>query len=146
MRLGRRRLLRATLACGLAPWSLRAGACEFWSTTLRVTHPWTHATAEGAPSAIVSMKFDEVRQDDRLIGVETPVATQARLGGVDARSEVDFAIPKGRETLLGEQGTYLLLLGLTQPLEVARAYPLRLVFEKGGVLNTDLTVDYTRFL
>lgn len=143
--LTRRAALHAALATGLC-WSVgRARACEFWSPNLRITHPWTRETADGAQTAIVCMKFDQVTEDDRLIGIETAVASGAELGGEGATRELDLAIPKGRETVLGEQGTFVRLLGLRHPLYTGRAYPMRLHFARGGSVATDLTVDYGRF-
>jgi copper(I)-binding protein len=138
-------MLHRGLAAGLAAVLPAARACEFYTSTLRVTHPWTRATAPGASTAVVCMKFDEVTVADRLISVETPVATGAEMGGVGAGSAVDFLVPAGQTTFLDEGGTHVRLVGLKFPLEVGRSYPLRLGFEKGGEFNATLTVDYTRF-
>jgi copper(I)-binding protein len=122
-----------------------ARACEYFASTLRVMHPWTRATADGAGTAVVCMKFDEVSRDDRLIGVETPVAERAEMGGPQAGMPVSVPIPAGQETWLHEAGTHVRLAGLKFPLEMGRAYPLKLVFEQGGVINATLNVDYVRF-
>lgn len=143
--LHRRGLLRAGLAAGALLALPSARACEFFSDNLRIFHPWTRATSDGDDFAVLCMRFDEVRQDDRLIRVETAVASGAEMAGAGAGLGVDFAIPRGRETVLGESGTYIRLLGLKHRLEVARSYPLRLGFEKGGVVNALLNVDYTSF-
>lgn len=150
--LHRRRCLQAGLALGSTLWLPRARACEFFSAHLRITHPWTRASAPGATTAVVCMKFDEVLQPDRLIAVETPVAQGVELVGMDAGAAgtdtprgLNFPIPAGRETLLDEAGPHLRLLGLQFPMEVAREYPLKLVFEKGGAVNATLNVAYTRF-
>jgi copper(I)-binding protein len=148
--LQRRSVLRLALssaasACGLGLIS-SARACDFSTNTLRVNHPWTRASADDAISAIVCMHFDQVQEDDRLIGVETMVAAGAEIGGVGARKDVDVVIPKGQTVYLSESGSYLRLLGLKMPLEVGRAYPMLLTFEKGGSLMTDLNVSYARFL
>ncbi len=154
----RRSVLQAGLAAGLSLALPAARACEYFSPTLRVTHPWARASAPGASVARVSMKFDDVSQDDRLIGVHTPVASGAELAGPgaepdarpDARPGADtglnLAIPSGRETLLSEGGLHLRLTGLQLPLEVGRSYPLKLVFERGGTVNATLNIDYARFL
>ena len=139
--LHRRRVLHAGLALGLGLALPAARACEFFTTTLRITHPWTRASGD-ADFVIVCMKFDEVRVADRLIGVETTLATRAELGGIGASERVDLAIPQGQETVLSEDGTFVRLVGLTQPIELARAYPMRLIFERGGAIDTDLSVDY----
>ena len=138
----RRRVLRVGLALGTALVIPAARACEFFTTTLRVTHPWTRASVGDATSAMVCMTFDQVLRDDRLIGVATPVAATVEMGGAMAGPRVDFPIPQDRESELSETGTYLRLVGLRFPLEVAREYPLQLVFEKGGVVDATLSVDY----
>ena len=142
----RRRLLHAGLAAGAALWlPSRARACEYFSPTLRVLHPWTRASPHGATTAMVSMKFDEVTEGDRLIAVSTPVAAAAEMGGQSAAPAVDFAVPAGRESELSEHGTYLRLVGLKLPLEVGRSYPLKLTFEVGGIVAATLSVDYAGF-
>lgn len=144
-RLQRRRVLQAGLALSAAPWLPTAQACETITPTLRITHPWTRATGHGANSAVLCMKFDEVNRTDRLVLVDTPIASGADMGGLAAGPKVDFLIPEGQESHLDESGTYVRLLGLNAPLEVGRSYPLRLGFEQGGVFNLMLSVDYTRF-
>ncbi len=141
----RRRLLHTGLALGASLVVPRAAACEFFTAHLRVTHPWTRATALDATSAVLCMKFDEVTQADRLILVESPVAARAEMGGTQAGPAVDFFIPAGRESFLEEAAAHVRLTGLKFPLEVGRTYPLRLGFEKGGVFNAVLSVDYARF-
>ncbi|BAL95595.1 copper chaperone PCu(A)C [Rubrivivax gelatinosus] len=139
----RRALLQAGLLLCTAAVLPRARACEFFATTLRVTHPWTRATAPYADSCIVSLKIDEVASDDRLVALRSPVATGARVDGHDG---VDVPIPAGRETVFGDGGPTLRLVGLRHPLEIARSYPLELVFERGGTVAATLNVDYGRFL
>ena len=138
----RRTALRAGLAFGASLTIPSARACEFFTTTLRVTHPWTRASAENATSAVVCMRIDEVTQTDRLIGVETPVADGAELIDVAASRSLNLLIPQGQETILGETGLRLRLVRLKHPLLIARTYPMRLMFEKGGVLDAELNIDY----
>ncbi len=143
--LPRRQLLRAGCASALAMAGVQARACEFFSPTLRLTHPWTRATPDDATTAVLCMRLDEVQQDDRLVGIQTPFATGAEMGGPDAspaRLGIDVVIPKGSETVLSEHGTHIRLTGLKQPLELGRTYPMRLLFEVGGMLRADLSVDY----
>jgi periplasmic copper chaperone A len=138
----RRDMLRAGLALGASLVLPSARACEFFSPTLRVTHPWTRATEPDAKFAVVCMKIDEVTETDRLVGVETPVAAGVELVGGGGGAGVNLLIPAGRETLLSEEGTHLRLLDLQHPLLIARSYPLTLVFEKGGIVPATLNVDY----
>jgi len=141
----RRVVLYSGLAVGAALLAPAARACEFFGSNLRVTHPWTRATAEGATTTLVNLKFDQVMQDDRLIAVETPVAEAAEIADADAGAALDVLIPAGRTTSLGEGGILLRLIGLKMPLEVGRSYPMKLVFEKGGAIDATLNVDYTSF-
>jgi len=142
----RRTALQAGLAIGAALVLPRARACEFFTTTLRVTHPWTRASVDGATTAIVCMKIDQVTKIDRLIGVETPVASGAEMIGLNGtklgKGGVNLLLLMGQDRVLGETGVHLRLTGLTQPLLIARTYPMQLVFEKGGVLDTELNIDY----
>jgi|SRR5262245_10308432 len=132
----RRALLRTGLALGASLIVSPARACEYFADTMRITHPWTRATG-GADSCVVCMKFDDVRESDRLIDVQAPVAERAELVG-------DFAIPKGGELVLSEDGAHVRLVGLKQPLFIGRTYPLKLVFEKSAAINANLNVDFLR--
>lgn len=147
----RRLMLSAGLglcAAGLLP--RHARACEFFIPTLRIKHPWCRATAPDASTVVVSMRFDEVNTADQLIGVETMVATGAVLAepgdaGRVATRPLPFDIPAGQDSQLAEEGTHLLLTGLTQPLFVGRAYPMTLRFARGGEVPAQLTVDFPSF-
>ena len=141
----RRGVLSIGLASGMALLCGKARAHEVITSTMRVTHPWSRATAPDATFALLCMKFDEVAETDRLVLAESPVATSADMGGAGAGPTVDFRIPAGQETYLEEARTYVRLVGLKFPLEVSRSYPLLLGFEKGGVYNTTFSVDQVRF-
>lgn len=141
----RRGVLRAGLAA-CVPFALpQARACEYFADGLRVSHPWTRATPPGATTAVLCMGFDEVTADDRLISVETPVAQGAEMAGAAAGGAVNFPIPAGQVTALSEQGSFVRLVGLLHPLEMGRTYPLKLGFERAGLVIASLNVDYARF-
>lgn len=145
----RRNVLQVGLALGCAVSWRQARACEYFAHNLRITHPWTRATPVDAPFAVLGLRFDEVTLSDRLLAVETPVAEAAVFmpkGPHGAPSALPLDIAAGSDTVLTDSGPHLRLVRLTQPLEVARSYPLRLVFEKGGVVKALLNVDYARFL
>ena len=143
--LQRRHFLRFGLA-GVGLWvGSQAQACEFFAAHLRITHPWTRATAPGETSALVCLRIDEVTLSDRLIQVVTPVADAAEMGGVLLPGPVNVAIPVDEVTQLSEAGPHIRLVGLRHPLEVAREYQMDLIFERAGVVQARLSVDYTRF-
>jgi len=138
----RRRALRALAALGAATAWPQARACEFFTATLRITHPWARASTPGDATAVVNMRFDEVMVTDRLIGVQSLLAEGAELGGTAAGRALDLAIPAGRETQLSEDGVHLRLVGLRMPLLEGRSYPMRLIFEQGGIVNASLSIDF----
>lgn len=138
----RRQLLIALGTAGLAR---PARACEFFSSHLRIWHPWTRATRVDAETAVLCMRFDEVQTTDRLIGIETPVARGARLAGPaapTAAQDLSLLIPAGETLTLAEDGLYIELLDLQQPLQIGRSFPLRLIFESAEPVNAMLNVDY----
>jgi copper(I)-binding protein len=136
----RRRLL-SLAAASLAGLAARpASACEFYTDTLRVTHPWTRASAPGATSALLGMRIDQVKAADRLIEVSTPVATGAELVGAPGRP-LDMEIPVGSDLDFSESGIQLRLTGLKSPLYTGRDYPLVIAFQNGGVVEARLIVD-----
>jgi copper(I)-binding protein len=141
----RRQLLQIGVAAGVSFVAGPARACEYFAPNLRITHPWTRASGPDEHVALVCMRFGDVSLADRLIAVHTPVADSAEMGGVAKSSGVDLFIPAGRETELSEQGVHIRLLDLKFPLEVARSYPLTLVFERGGAVEATLNIDYARF-
>jgi copper(I)-binding protein len=145
--LRRRQFMKAATLLAAPMLGTYAQACEFFASTLRVTHPWTRVTAQDAPFAVVIMKIDQVTRNDRLIGVRTPVAARAEVVGLQrgaqsSPSGVSLPIERGDTLQLDEQGVHLRLLDLTQPLLIARSYPMTLIFEHGGVLDAELNVDY----
>ena len=144
----RRLALRAaSVACLGAVWPA-ARACEIYTGLLRVTHPWTRATTADATTAVLCMRLDEVTTADRLIGVSTPVATGAEMGGAQPGLAVNIAVPADTVTELSEAGVHVRLTGLKHPLQVGRDYALTLEFERSGTVLARLSVDFTtqRFL
>jgi len=141
--LPRRHLLIA--AAGLTSLALPARACDFFSSRMRIWHPWTRATRVDADTAKLCMRFDEVQQADRLVGVETPVSGGVRLAGPGAPADaagLDLLISAGQDLTLKEDGLHIELLDLQHPLQIGRSYPLRLVFASGDAVNALLNVDY----
>ena len=125
-----------------------ARACEYETGLLRITHPWVRATSADATTAVMCMRLDEVNTADRLIGVSTPVATGAEMGGAQTGLAVSIPVPEGSVTELSEAGVHVRLTGLKHPLQVGREYALTLEFERSGTVLARLTVDFPtqRFL
>jgi len=138
----RRHFLRTGLVLGAACALRPAQACEYQADYLRVTHPWTRATNADATTAVLCMRLDEVTESDRLIAVETPVATGAEMGVAESGRAVDLAVPKGSVIDMHDAGLHLRLTGLRHPLQVGREYALRLDFERSGTVLARLSVDF----
>lgn len=137
-------MLGSALGLGLAPSASRA--CEVQAEFLRVVHPWTRATAPGDATAVLCMRIDEVTADDRLVGVDTPVAGDAQLV-LDGRVvPLDLPLAAGSQLEMHDRGVHLRLTGLRHPLQTGRSYPLRLQFARSGDVLATLSVDYERFL
>ena len=141
----RRRLLRQGLAVAGALALPAARACEVQAEFLRITHPWTRGTAPDDQFAVLCMRIDEVVADDRLIGVQTPVADGVWLPDAPPGQPLDLAIPAGSHIEMHEQGLHLRLAPLRMPLHAGRSYPLQLSFARSGVVRATLSVDFPRF-
>ena len=141
----RRWMLRSGLALAGAAWLPAAQACEVQGEFLRVTHPWTRATAPGAEYGVLCMRIDEVTADDQLIDVHTPVADGVVLVGAALGAPLNLAIPAGSNIDMNEHGLHLRLAPLRLALHAGRSYPLQLTFARSGVVRTTLSVDFQRF-
>ena len=140
--LSRRHLI---VALGGACLARPSQACEFFSSHMRIWHPWTRATRVDAEKAALFMRFDEVETTDRLIGIRTPVAAGARLAGPGAPpqgQDLSLPIPAGDTLTLAEDGLHIELLDLQQPLQIGRSYPLHLIFQSADPVRAVLTVDF----
>jgi copper(I)-binding protein len=145
LNINRRRMLRSGAALTGALLLPAARACEVQAEFLRITHPWTRATAPNAEFGVLCMRIDEVTADDMLIGVQTPVAGGVLLPGAPSGRPLALAIPAGSQIEMHEQGVHLQLSPLRLALEAGRTYPLQLTFARSGVVRATLSVDYERF-
>jgi hypothetical protein len=143
----RRHLLALALGACLAPG--RARGCEVQAAHFRLIHPWTRATHPGNEHAVLCMSFEDVTLDDRLLGVETPVAGGAEPAGIagpGGAGTLDLPVPAGRATVWSDEGVHVRLTRLRLPLQVGRDYPLTLHFAESGVVFSRLSVDFDPFM
>lgn len=134
-------LQAASAACLGWAWP-KARACEYETGLLRITHPWVRATSADATTAVMFMRLDEVNTADRLIGVSTPVATGAEMGGEQTGVAVSIPVPVDTVTELSEHGLHVRLTGLKHQLHAGRNFALTLEFERSGTVLARLTVEY----
>ena len=107
----------------------------------------------GAPTGAVFMTIqNDTQQDDRLIGVESPIAKRVELhthieedGIMKMRKvEAGFLVMSGGTRELARGGDHVMLMGLGENLTTGDSFPLTLIFEDAGELTITVTVDTER--
>lgn len=140
--------LRACLCITFAASCLPAQAHDYYAKFFHVYHPWAEPTEPGAENSAVYLKFDEISADDKLIGAKTLLADRVELRGpVDAdvpgstgKLLDGISLASGSELELRPGTMRLMLMGLKQPLQWGRSYPMTLEFEKSGMLIVTVSV------
>jgi periplasmic copper chaperone A len=128
---------RSLLAALLWPWP--ALAHEYHTESFRIVHPWAEPTAEGATTADVYLRVEDITADDRLIAARSSIAKEVviRRGAQTLKAIV---LRAGQGVDLLAVGIRLELIGLNVRLRKDRSYPLTLVFEKAGAVETMLSI------
>ena len=142
-------VLKITTMCLVAGVvAVAAHAHEYYTATFKIIHPWADATAPGTSIAPVYLKFEEITASDRLVSARSDIAGKIELRSKlnsDASAEVSatlsaIAVTAGSTTDLHPSGAHLVMIGLKTPLQWGRSYPLTLIFEKAGAIDTMLSV------
>ncbi|MES2830542.1 MAG: copper chaperone PCu(A)C [Pseudomonadota bacterium] len=116
-------------------------AHEYYAKSFKIIHPWALPAERSEKTAAVYVKFEEIFDGDRLVGVRTPLAEAVEIrqaGRSDTVPTLD--LPAGKTIDLQPQGTHLLMVNLTGSLEMGRNYPMTLQFEKSGNIAVQLSV------
>lgn len=117
--------------------------------SLRIEQPWSRATPPGAPVGVGYLEIvNEGDEDDRLIGVSSPLAGRVMVhrsveeDGVTRmeHQEDGVVIPAGESVALAPGGYHLMLMQLDRRLEKGDSVPLILRFERAGEIETELEV------
>lgn len=117
---------------------------------LELIHPSIPEPAAMAKSAAGYLVIaNEGSADDRLIGVETPIAAVAELhvtehgsDGVARMIRQDgIDIPAGQTVSLEPDGYHVMLMGLTTPLKEGEMHPVTFIFERAGRIDTEFQID-----
>jgi len=160
-RLGRRIL---ALACGLAMTATLGAAAP---PRVRVTQVWSRPALAGDLAVVYATLAAAAGPGDRLVGIESPIATSAELhetaavhpatarakaaGGGDSMPGMpmqgmsmervaSLAIPGGGRALLAPGGYHVMLIGLRRGLRAGDAFPVTFVFACAGRIATRSTV------
>lgn len=140
--MARRSVLRGALGLGVSLLAAPARACEFDAGGYTIVHPWAVAAPPDATATALCMRFTNVVERDRLVGVITPLAPRAELGGAPPGTPLSIDIVPGAELSLAQDGPHVRLLDLKYPVLMGRQFPLSLVFERLGTFPVTMYVDY----
>ena len=131
----------------IAVWALPLQAHEYYTDSFKVIHPWALPTAVGATSAPVYVRFEEISRGDTLVSADTELAEKVELHDAQKESGKPAAValtaidlPAGTVVDLQPDGRYLLLVGLKQPLQWQRSYPMTLRFSKSGPVQVMVSI------
>ena len=142
-------LKKLALTAALLATSLLANAHQYEVGQLHIDHPWSREMPPVAPTAaayfVVHNKGDA---DDRLLTVETPVASKAEIhehahvGGMMKMQQVqNVVIPAGGEVKFAPMGYHVMLFNLKQQAQAGDRFPLTLTFEKAGPVTVEVAVQ-----
>ncbi|MBL27879.1 MAG: hypothetical protein CMM50_10075 [Rhodospirillaceae bacterium] len=118
------------------------------SSGIVVEDVWARATLTASqPGAAFFTVRNEGTVDDRLVGVELPVADAVELhesgmkDGVMAMRRLDgIDVPAGGEVVLTPGGFHVMLIGLHEPLAKGTSVSLTLTFAKAGAVSVTAPV------
>jgi periplasmic copper chaperone A len=127
-----------TMLVGIVP-----GLGNAAGSNLVVAGAWIRQPPPGSDVAAVYLSLENAgTQAEKLIGVESPVASMAMLhetresgGQSQMRALTSILLPPGGAVAFSPGGRHIMLHGLAHPLKVGERVPLVLVFAGGVRLN-----------
>jgi copper(I)-binding protein len=120
-----------------------AQAHEYYAEGFTFVHPWAEATANDATDAPVYFKLDNIIRNDRLLSATTRMAERVELRGSNddtAPALEAIEIAPAEQLVFYAGRPHLLLRGLVAPLQWGRSYDLRVVFEKAGAIDVQISI------
>lgn len=140
------RLLASLALCVIATGAL---AHDYALGKIKIGHPWSRATAPGAPAAGGFLKLENGGDADRLISASAAVSetvelhTMAMDGNVMRMRKLDngVEVPAGKTVELKPGGLHVMFIGLKAPLKEGETFPLKLKFEKAGEVTVDVKIE-----
>jgi len=135
-------------ACGSSTPAAPAASTPVPGGFISVTAAWARPAAAGSDSAAYLTITNGRLADDVLVGASSPAVTSAEIhetstdaNGMTGMHKVDqLVIPTGRTVVFDEGGHHVMLIGLTQALEVGKTFPLTLTFEQTGAVTVAVEV------
>ncbi|WP_250655446.1 copper chaperone PCu(A)C [Alkalimarinus coralli] len=119
-------------------------------TDIQAHMTWVRAVPPVATiTAAYMMLHNYSQQDDRLIGIESPVAGVVEMHASDMSDGVmkmvklqEVVVPAKGFVMFEPAGNHIMLIDLKQPLKVGSMVPLTLVFEHHGRVDMQLVVSH----
>jgi periplasmic copper chaperone A len=113
-----------------------------------IQSPWSRATPSGAKNGAVFLSIrNEGAEPDRLIGVDSAVASTVSLHGYEMNNDImrmdhvqAIDLPAGAEVMLKPHSFHVMLMGLQRPLIENESFPLTLVFERAGSVTVEVKI------
>lgn len=142
-------LKKTLLLAALLTLSPFAAAHDYQVGELQIEHPWSRAMPPVAPTAAAYfVVHNQGLEADRLLSLQTPVATKAEMhehmhaDGVMKMQQVQsVVIPAGGEVKFEPMGYHVMLFGLQQQAKEGERFPLTLTFEKAGKVEVEVAVQ-----
>ena len=134
-------LISIVLGCAVS-----VAQISFAAEPVQIKTPYAYATAPSAQNGAVF--FHAKGNDDRIVSADTDIAKKVELhthihedGIMRMRQVKAFDLP----AKLAPSGDHIMLLGLKNPLEAGKTFPLTLTFEKAGqkILNVQIVTPGT---
>ncbi|MFC3166714.1 MULTISPECIES: copper chaperone PCu(A)C [Paracoccus] len=115
---------------------------------LTISKAWSRVTIGTQRPAVFYVEIRNAgKTDDRLIGIETPIAGMPMLhqtviqDGVAAMPHAEAVdVPAGKTISLEPGGYHGMLMELTTALSEGQTFPITLTFEKAGAVEIDTLV------
>lgn len=124
-----------------------ASAALAQPSQLEVNNAWAAATPGKAENGAAYVTIQSPTAD-RLVSASSPVAKKAELHTMSMQGMVmkmrpiaGLDIPAGQPVTLKPGGEHIMLIGLNQPLQEGRSFPLTLDFEKAGPRTVTVAVE-----
>lgn len=141
-------LVLVIAAAALLWWPQRDGQAEFRHGDMVVSAPWARATPGALRIGAVYLTITNGGSaPDRLLRAETPAAERVELhinemrdGVMRMRPVESFVLPPRQAVRFEPSGMHLMLMNLAEPLQQGDRFPMRLIFERAGVLELDVTI------
>jgi len=137
--------MRYWFVAGLCFLATHAYSHEYFAGNFRLIHPWSEASNPNVSEANVYCIFDDVQQEDKLLGAMSSIAESVEIrkssplepNSVKLQS---FDIPANVVSQMSMGTVYLTLVGLRAPLQWGRSYPMQMKFERAGVVNVMVSI------